>query len=110
MTHCGVNVVSKVEGDLWRSANESAEWGRSCERKVSPRLGLLPNQKLDQTLTPSPKSIKKVLIWAIFRDSHVRKNFLPRPPNDLKFSDLVEKITEIISILVSKFYDNHKRR
>ena len=44
------------------------------------------------------------------RDSHVRKNFLPTPPNDLKFSDLVEKITEIISILVSKFYDNHKRR
>ena len=44
------------------------------------------------------------------RDSHVRKNFLPRPPNGLKFSDLVVKITEIISILVQKFYDNHKRR
>ena len=48
--------------------------------------------------------------FAMTRDSHVRKNFLPRPSNDLKFSDLVEKITEIISILVSKFYDNHKRR
>ena len=98
-----------MQADLWRSANESAEWGRSCERKVSPRLGLLPNQKLDQTHTPSPKSIKKVLIWAIFRNSHVRKNFFPRPSNDLKFSDLLEKISEIISLLFSKFDDDHKR-
>ena len=46
----------------------------------------------------------------IGRDSHVRKNFLARSSNDLKFSDLVEKISEIISISVSKFYDDHKRR
>ena len=42
--------------------------------------------------------IKVSDLYTIGRDSHVRKNFLLRPPNDLKFTDLVEKITEIISI------------
>ena len=44
--------------------------------------------------------MKEAVLKTMGRDSHVRKNFLPRPPNNLKFSDLVEKITEVISILV----------